>query len=122
MAIRHFPDKKLAAALLIALGCAGFCGCDGRSTVDGTVVRSDDSPIEGAMVTLMEEDSSNSMTEPHRSTSDAGGKFHVGLTHAPMKVRLKLTIEKEGFVTHAETFESTGQPGPRKFVLTTVQP
>jgi hypothetical protein len=122
MTLRHFPESKLAAALLIALSCGGFYGCDGRSTVDGTVVRSDDSPIEGAKVTLMEVESSSSMTQPSTSTSDSGGKFDVGLTHAPMAVKLKLTIEKEGFVTHAETFESPGRSKPRKFVLTTIEP
>ena len=115
-------SRQPLAIALLAFGGAAFCGCDGHSSVSGSVVRTDDSPIEGAKITLTEPDSSPGLSEPATTASDADGKFNLGKTHAPMRVKLRLTIEKPGFVTHDETFEAAGVAPQRKFVLNPVLP
>ena len=111
------PSAVLLTALLLTLGV--LCGCQGGTRVDGIVVLSDGSPVEGAEVTFDIPDDSRSSSD--YATTNAKGQFHVAKSHAPVKVRVRLSVRKHGFVAHDETFEGEPHDLTRRIVLTPVE-
>lgn len=110
--------RRSLSALVVAFGAGGFCGCDGHTSINGVVVSSDDKPIEGATVVLEDVNNKGGFYRPSECTTGPNGKFSVGETHAPVSIKFQFTVEKDGYVKHAETFESPVQNEPRRIILT----
>jgi hypothetical protein len=82
-------------AVLTALSMACLAGCDGATFVRGTVSSTDGKPINGAAVRL-----SLRGGRSDSAATDSGGRFHVGLVHAPSgRVRSTLNVVATGFRT-----------------------
>jgi carboxypeptidase family protein len=79
--------------MLAALAVACLSGCDGATSVHGTVTSERSKPVKGARVSLtLRNGRSRSVT------SDADGRFDVGLVHAPSgTVQSTLVVAAEGF-------------------------
>jgi hypothetical protein len=73
--------------------------------ISGRVVDEQGRPVVGAKVQLAEKGS----PEGSRSAAtDENGDFMVYMMHAPMSVPLRMEVSKEGYRTHWEEFDGSG--------------
>ncbi len=86
-------------AILILIGVC--LACDGTSRIGGRVVDASGRPVENASV-LFEAVEKGQPEGYYQCTArtSADGTFGCGFVHAPRNVKLRLTIEKEGYTTY----------------------
>ena len=95
----------MIAVLTLMVVCLG---CDGASRVGGTVVDANGRPIENASV-LFEAVEKGDPKDAYQCTvkTSPQGTFGCGFVHAPRNVKLRLTIEKEGYAIYARELYSS---------------
>lgn len=94
-----FCHISLVVLSLYAL--VGLSGCDGHTTVSGTIVDSSGKPINAAEVSLMLDD--EVIGDPD-TTNEAGG-FFVGGVHSPGHSPLSLVIDADGYQSVEKEFK-----------------
>jgi len=106
-------DMRRSAVCLAVL--IFVAGCDGHTSLSGTIVGPDDEPVVGAKVRLF---------EPHQpergrdaTTGETGG-FSLAMTHAPFDIPLVVTVTKEGYMPYRKEFKAAKWTDfPSKIVL-----
>jgi Carboxypeptidase regulatory-like domain len=78
-------------------------GCDGHTSISGTVSDSNGSPIEGADVILVAPHYDGYKSE---SITDTDGKFSLGVTHAPGRFSLSLRVSKANYKDYESAVSS----------------
>ena len=87
---------KLAILILSALL---LTGCDGFTSIDGSVKDTENKPLEGVTLTL--ETSSSRAVE---DKSKADGRYSLHTSHAPFRVQPKVTASKKGYKPYQKLF------------------
>ena len=106
----------IACWVLLAFLCAG---CDGGTSVRGYIRDTAGSPIAGAKVTLIEIE----QKENRAAMSRDDGSFRIAMLHAPSdRVRLRLHVEKDGYVPWTIEFKSALRSPELNIVLSQIQP
>ena len=92
--------KQLNFAVIILITAISV-GCDGYTRLQGRISDSAGKPISNVRVTLTAGKWNRTVN------SDENGLYKVGMTHAPFKVALSLTAEKDGYQKYEKRFYST---------------
>jgi hypothetical protein len=98
--------RNAIIVFLILIGAS--LACDGGSRIGGTVVDTGGRPVENASV-LFEAVEKGEPRESYQCTArtSVDGIFGCGFVHAPWNVRLRLTVEKEGYTTYVRELNSS---------------
>jgi len=88
---------------------AAAIGCEGRTSVSGTIVGTDGAPIGNALVELRTINL-NSTLENELSSADItedDGEFSVSITHHPTNsLQFMFRVSKNGYITQSETISA----------------
>ena|SRR5438477_12720652 len=93
-------------------------GCDGHTSVTGTVHDVAGNAVVGANVRLVERRDAAALTAKSEATTDDRGRFSLGATHAPTnKISFTLTVSKDAYKSHSEVVTPENRNRPRAIVL-----
>ncbi len=93
--------KSFCVTVLLLFAMCLLVACDGYTRAFGSVRSKDGKPIEGATV-ILETGGRKAETK-----SQPDGSFSTGMTHAPLKVDLSLTVSKEGYKSFRKEFKAS---------------
>jgi hypothetical protein len=105
-----FHHKKSFATVVLVFLLV-VIACDGGTAVSGNITDEDGNPVAEAIVVL----EADGIKDEHKS--DAAGFYHVGATHSPFKVKIKLTVSKAGYETYEQEFDSQEKLGRRRDII-----
>ncbi|MCA9075669.1 MAG: carboxypeptidase regulatory-like domain-containing protein [Planctomycetaceae bacterium] len=95
-----------------------LAGCDGFTSVDGTVVDGDGNPVEGASIRVWRGDAQLGTD----ALSDSDGRFHQSGSHAPGSAPIDYVVSKSGFKSDRRKLKPNKEYWHMRIVLERIQP
>jgi uncharacterized GH25 family protein len=109
--------KSILVASMISACVIFLAGCDGGVQVKGRILDERGKPVKEARILL------ESRGESHQTESREDGSYDVGVMHAPVTPKGKLTVSKKGYETYELQFNSREELGlEREVVLKDLPP
>jgi type III secretory pathway lipoprotein EscJ len=105
-----FHNKKSFAAVVVIFLLV-VTACDGGTHVNGNITDEDGKPVADALVVLV----ADGIKNEHKS--NAAGFYDIGVTHSPFKVKIKLTVGKEGYESYEQEFDSQEKLGRTRDII-----